>query len=158
MKLRLVRIPKGYAFADAESADAAKSHHLGDHVVADVVRPRSNKYMRRYFALLRLGFDFWQPVGPDGKPMTYRGRPVEKDFGRFRGDIAILAGFYRPVWNARGELRVDPLSIGFASMDEPTFERLYSKTIDVLIELVLGAHGFTREQVDAAVEELLRFD
>lgn len=157
MKLRLVRVPNGYAFADADSAKAAEKHRLGETVQATVVKPRSNPFQRKFFALLRLGFDYWEPE--TGEALAeYKGVAVEKDFDRFRSDVTILCGFYTPVWNARGELRLEPRSIAFSEMEPEEFAELYSKAIGVLMRLVMASKGFTAAEVDAAVNELIRFD
>lgn len=157
MKLRLVRVPNGYAFADAESAKAAEKHRLGETVSASVVKPRSGPFHRKFLALLRFGFDYWEP-GDAAEPVTYHGHVVEKDFERFRKDVTVLCGFYTPVWNARGELRLEAASIAFDQMEPDDFARLYSTAIGVLMRLVMASKGFTEAQLRRAVDELSRFD
>lgn len=157
MKLSLVRVPNGYAFADAESAKAAEKHRLGESVSATVVKPRSSKFQRKFFALLRLAFDYWEPSAGDS-PSEYKGVPIEKDFDRFRSDVTILCGFYTPVWNARGELRLEARSISFAEMEPEEFAQLYNTAIGVLMKLVMRAKGFSEAELERAVDELLRFD
>lgn len=157
MKMTLVRVPNGYAFADTDSAKAAEKHRLGETVVASVVKPRSNKFQRKYFALLRFAFDYWEPTEGDA-PVEYRGQAVEKDFDRFREDVTILCGFFTPVWNAKGELRMQARSIAFSEMEPEEFGRLYNTAIGVLMKLVMRSKGFTPRQLEQAVDELLRFD
>ena len=157
MKLNLVRVPNGYAYADADSARAGEKHKLGERVQASVVKPRSNRFQRKFFALLRFAFDYWEPSEGD-TPAEYRGQVIEKDFDRFREDVTILCGFYTPVWNARGELRMQAKSIAFSEMEPEEFGRLYSTAIGVLMRLVMGSKGFTERQLEQAVDELLRFD
>lgn len=157
MKLNLVRVPNGYAYADADSARAGEKHRLGERVQASVVKPRSNRFQRKFFALLRFAFDYWEPDEAD-TPTEYRGQVVEKDFDRFREDVTILCGFYTPVWNARGELRMQAKSIAFSEMEPEEFLRLYSTAIGVLMRLVMKSKGFTERQLADAVDELLRFD
>lgn len=157
MKLNLVRVPNGYAYADADSARAGEKHKLGERVQASVVKPRSNRFQRKFFALLRFAFDYWEPAEGD-TPAEYRGQVIEKDFDRFREDVTILCGFYTPVWNARGELRMQAKSIAFSEMEPEEFLRLYNTAIGVLMRLVMGSKGFTERQLEQAVDELLRFD
>jgi len=157
MKLNLVRVPNGYAYADADSARAGEKHKLGERVQASVVKPRSNKFQRKFFALLRFAFDYWEPDEGDA-PAEYRGQVIEKDFDRFREDVTILCGFYTPVWNARGELRMQAKSIAFSEMEPEEFLRLYNTAIGVLMRLVMRSKGFTERQLEQAVDELLRFD
>lgn len=157
MKLRLVRVPNGYAFADSDSAKAADKHKLGEAVMATVVKPRSNPFLRKFMALLKFAFDYWEPGDADD-PVMYRGQLVEKDFERFRSDVTILCGFYTPVWNARGEMRLEAASIAFSEMEPEDFLRLYNTAIGVLMKMVMGSKGFTQDQLDAAVDNILRFD
>jgi hypothetical protein len=157
MKLRLVRVPNGYAFADADSAKAANKHRLGEAVTASVVKPRSGPFQRKFFALLKFAFDYWEPVGEDGEPPVYRGQPIEKDFERFRKDITILCGFFHPVWNARGEMRLEADSIAFDEMEPEDFGRLYNAAIGQLMRLVLKAKGFTEADLARALRELEQF-
>lgn len=157
MKLNLVRVPNGYAYADADSAKAGEKHRLGERVQASVVKPRSNKFQRKFFALLRFAFDYWEPAEGDA-PIEFRGVPVEKDFDRFRADVTIMCGFFTPVWNAKGELRLEAKSIAFSEMEPEEFGRLYNTAIGVLMKLVMRSKGFTEQQLEQAVDELLRFD
>lgn len=157
MKIRLIRTLTGYTPADAEAQEVAKRHKPGQVVMADVVVPRNNKFHRKYFALLKLGFEYWEPEQGAG-PRAYKGHVIAKNFDRFRGDVAILAGFYDATWNINGELRLEPKSISFVKMEEDEFEQLYHATVQVLLDKVLAAKGFTPAEIDRAVEELLRFD
>lgn len=158
MKMRLVRVPNGYAFADADSAKAGEKHRLGETVDASVVKPRSNAFQRKFFALLRFAFDYWEPGEGDAGGQAYKGQAVEKDFDRFRADVTILCGFYTPVFNARGEVRLEARSIAFSEMEPEDFLRLYNTAISVLMRLVMRSRGFTQRQLERAVDELLRFD
>lgn len=155
MKLRLIVTTTGYAPADEEAIAARKRWHKpGAIVTADVKVPRNPKFLKKYMALLRVGFDAWEPPADH----QYKGRPIEKDFERFRHDVAIMAGFFTPVWNLKGEMRIEPKSIAFEAMTEEEFAALYSATINVLLKQVLGSHGYTAEEVDRQVEQILRFD
>ena len=155
MKLNLVRVTNGYAYADAESAKQGERHRLGERVTATVVKPRSNKFQRKFFALLRFAFDYWEPA-EGAEISTYEGQPIEKNFERFRSDVIILCGWREPVWNARGELRVEAKSIAFSEMEPDEFAELYRTAIGVLMRLVMGSKGFTAAELERAVDELLR--
>lgn len=157
MKLNLVRVPNGYAFADSESATAADSHKLGSVVQATIVKPRSHKFQKKFFALLRFAFDYWEPSSGEAQA-DYKGTPIEKDFDRFRSDITILCGFYTPVWNARGELRLEAKSIAFNEMEPEDFQRLYNTAIGKLMDLVMRAKGFSESELQRAIDEISRFD
>jgi hypothetical protein len=154
--INLVRVPNGYAFADAEAVEVGKRHRLGERVRAKVVKPRSLPYHRKFFSLLQFAFDYWEPDDAE-VPAEYRGMRIEKSFARFRDDVIVLAGFGTPVWNARGELRLVPRSIAWSEMDADEFDQLYKASIDVCMRLVMRSKGFTREALDRALEELEKF-
>ena len=153
MKVPCVRVPTGYAFANAQAAeDAGKYHKIGMPVTVEVVGVRNPKFHGKYFALLNLGFEYWEPE------LEYKGRPVEKNFKRFRQDVAILAGYYERVWSITGELRLIAKSISFAKMKQDEFDKLYGASIQVLLDKVMEHKGWTREKIDEAVNNILMFD
>lgn len=152
MKIQAIRVPTGYLFATDADREAAKRHRVGQEVTLEAKTTRNGKFHRKYFALLNLGFEYWQTDDRE-----HKGRAVAKNFERFRKDVAILAGHYDPVWNLAGEMRLEARSISFANMSDEEFEKLYEATIQILIDKVLAAKGFTRAEVDRAVESLIRF-
>ena len=112
---------------------------------------RNVAFHRKYFALLNIGFDNWEP----GEINSKYGVP-EKNFKRFREDIAIMCGYFHLVTRLDKTCRPEADSISFAKMDQETFADLYSKTIDVLIKHVY------RQEIDAdklneIVESYLQF-
>lgn len=155
MKMSLIVTTTGYTPADEEAiAIRRKYHKAGALVTADVKVPRNGKFQRKYFALMHMAFDYWeQPTDRE-----YKGRPIEKNFERFRHDVTIMAGFYEAVWNLRGEMRLEPKSVAFDRMAEEDFDTLYNATIDVLLKMVLDAKGFSRADVDKMVSDIMRFD
>lgn len=136
--------------ADDESAAALTRVKAGDLVRVKWARPRNAKFMRKFFAMLNLGFDAWEPPAQE-----YRGLPVQKNFERFRKDVVIAAGFYDAVANLKGEVRAEAKSISFANMEEDEFEKVYSAVANVLLQKVL--RNYTRSDLDRVVEELMRF-
>lgn len=155
MKIELLVTTTGYAPANEEAIAARRKYHKpGMVVTADVKVPRNNRFHRKYFALLKIAYEQWEPPTDE----TFRGVPIEKEFERFRHDVTIMAGFFTPVWNLKGEMRIEPKSISFDSMDDDKFEVLYSKTIDVLLKMILSERGFTKETVDDLVGQVLEFD
>lgn len=119
---------------------------------------RSLKYHRRWFALLNVGFDHWE-VSED---RYYEGRPIEKNFDRYRKDIIKLAGFCTMVHRVDGTFTLESDSVSFAKMEENTFVELYSKTIDVLLKDILPKRAWLQfekhaPQIDAATQKILDF-
>ncbi len=136
--------------ADDESAEALTRIKAGDMVRVKWSRPRNVKFHRKFFAMLGVGFDAWEP--PE---LAHKGLPVQKNFERFRKDVVIAAGFYEPVANLKGEVRAEAHSISFGNMEEDEFEKVYGAVANVLLQKVL--RNYTRGDLDRVVEELLRF-
>lgn len=136
--------------ADEQAAQVIERWRMGDGVRARVSRMRNVHFHRKFFALLRVAFDAWEP-----EPCEYRGVAAVKNFERFRKDILILAGFADPVVNLKGEVRMEPKSIGFAAMDEDEFQQVYDKVADVILQKVLTR--YTQEDLDRVVDQIVGF-
>lgn len=110
-------------------------------------RVRNYEFHKKFFALLNLAFDYWEP------PENNVG---EKNFEQFRADIIIKCGFYHQWIRLDGSTRVMPKSISFGSMSEDEFERLYAKAIDVIIKHVL--ENYTEEMLRSVVDQIEAFE
>lgn len=135
---------------DPQAVDFIAKMKLGAAVTATVKRHRNPGHHKKYFALLNLAFEAWEPAAA-----TYRGQVVGKNFDQFRNDITVLAGHYEMAVNLRGETRLTAKSVSFASMSQDDFEALYSATINVILSRILT--NYTRDDLDEVVENLLRF-
>jgi hypothetical protein len=156
-ELMLVKTPSGaLAPADDASREAIARLPMGQGVRADVRRARNVRFHRKAFALFKLAFEHWEPQ----TPLTYKGLPVEKDFDRFRKDMTILAGFYKSVFNARGEVRLEAESLSFGAMDEERFRKVYHAVLNVCWKHVLRnfAGYSTPEEVERVINKLLEFE
>lgn len=112
--------------------------------------PRNIRFHRRYFALLDVLFNIFDP-----EPVSHKGEVAIKNRERFRKDIAIATGHYELVVNIKGECKAEAKSISFASMDETKFSELYSRTIDY--GLLRIAKGKTKEEIDNWVAQIMDF-
>lgn len=135
---------------DTDTSEFIKKLKDGAIIRADFKKMRNPKFHRKFFALLNFAYENWEPAA-----QTYKDQVVEKNFDRFRADIAILAGFYTVVVNIKGEPRYEAKSISFASMDEAEFDKLYQATITVIMKHILTK--YTREDLDQVINELLNF-
>lgn len=113
-------------------------------------QPRNYKFHRKFFALIKVAYEAWEP-----EPVYHKNVLIEKNLKRFRKDLIIQAGYYDTVFNINGELRLEEKSISFASMSEEDFERLYSRVIDVVLGKVLT--HYTRDDLDDQCERVLSF-
>ena len=140
----------------ASESDTEKLATLaeGETIRADLKRPRNIGYHRKYFALLDVLYNIFEPV-VDGEKW-YNGVQPVKNRERFRKDIAIATGHYELVVNIKGEVRAEAKSISFAAMDDAEFSKLYSLTIDYGLQRI--AVGKTREQIDQWVSQIMDFD
>lgn len=156
MDIMLVKTPAGaLAPVDGDARELIERLKAGQGVRATIRRARNIRFHRKAMALFRLAFDVWEPM----TPLEYKGLPVAKDFERFRKDMVILAGFYKPVYNARGELRLEAESLSFSAMGEDRFEQVFRAVLNVVWSRVLRAAGYaSTEDVEEVIEELLRFD
>jgi len=112
--------------------------------------PRNIRFHRRYFALLDVLFNIFDP-----EPVSHKGEVAIKNRERFRKDIAIATGHYELVVSIKGECKAEAKSISFASMDETKFSELYSRTIDY--GLLRIAKGKTKEEIDNWVAQIIEF-
>jgi hypothetical protein len=160
-EITLVKLPDGKLRGMSERDQLAYSRfksrlanaEAGEVIEIEAKLPRNSKHHRKYFALLNLGYEHFES---GRKHKTYKGKPVTKSFESFREEVLILAGFYEQTFTLKGELKLEAKSIKFASMEQPEFEDLYSKTINVLLEHVLTNYKGA-DEINDVVEKVLRF-
>lgn len=139
--------------ADDEAAEFLQKQKLGEAFSAEINKPRNYRFLKKYMVLLKLAFDSWEPALGE-----HKGLPIQKNFTRFRKDVAIATGFYELTVNINGETRAEARSISFAHMDETDFDQLYQKTISLFInKYQMLANYRDPAEVDRVVSELLRF-
>lgn len=150
----LLRKVANVGFAPADEAEAEKVTRFknGGVVRAKFTQMRNYEFHKKYFAMVKIAFDAWSDTVPR---QEYKGEPVSANIDRFRRDLQIMAGFYKPVYNARGEVRLESDSISFANMDQEEFEKVYSKVVDVVLEKILT--HYQRDDLDRVVNELMGF-
>lgn len=147
----LMRCVKGHLIPLDDTERELMGNPSADEVLSvSIKRARNVKFHRKYFAMMNLAFESWEPPMPE-----FRGLPAQKNFDRFRSDVTVAAGFFTAVVNLKGEVRAEPKSIAFSSMTETEFGKLYDATATVLIERVLK--NYTRADLDRVVEELMGF-
>ena len=151
MEVNLIKTISGLVPSDPDSEAWYNKLKIGNVVHADFRKYRHPIFHRKYFALLNIGFDNWTP----GEINSKYGVP-EKNFERFRKDIAILAGYFDLVIRLDGTSRPEAQSISFSNMDQDEFEKLYSKTIDILIKNVYGS-SLDADGLNEIVNKYLQF-
>jgi hypothetical protein len=159
--LHLVKTPE-LALVPATEEDTELMHRFKQGTVyrMELAEMRNGRFFRKWWALAKIAFDIWAATVPAEE---YRGIPVLPDFDRFRKDLTIMAGFFRPVWSARSdaagvmELRIEPESLQWSKMTEQRFEKLYSATIDAILHKVLPGRGLTEQQLRDWAERVIEF-
>jgi hypothetical protein len=149
--LALMKTPMG-TFIPAPDQDEEELAQIktGEVIHADFRKQRNSKFHRKFFAMIKVGFDHWEPASQE-----HHGLPVQKNRERFRKDCIIAAGFYDPVVALNGEVRAEAHSLKFSKMDDTEFEKVYSAVADVLLQKVLRT--YTRSDLDQVVDHLLAF-
>lgn len=159
--ITLVKLPDGSLRGMSEADQVAYKNFKtrlnkleeGELCSIEAKLPRNSRFHRKFFAMLNLGFDAWEP---ERKHKTYKGREVQKNFEIFRSDVLIAAGFYEQTFGLDGRLRLDAKSISFSRMEEPEFSEVYNRCLDVLLQDVLSTYA-GREEVNQVIEKMLRF-
>lgn len=138
-----------------EDAERIRRYKTGATIRCTTAEIRNGAFHRKWFALANFAFDIWAETRPK---MEFKGQEVRPEFERFRRDLVILAGFYRPVWSVNGEMRVEAESLSWAAMDADRFEALYSATINAVLSKVLTNTKMTEADLRAHVDRVLEFD
>jgi len=160
IEIEIVKTPTGIRGATEEDEKKYRKFRefittLENGEIARVgyVKPRNPKFHRKFFVLLGIAFDAWEP-----RRKKFKGMPVQKNFERFRKDVTIAAGFYDLVATRNGGVRHEAKSIAFDNMDDDEFHKVYNAVSQVLIDGVLTTKGYRKEDVDDVVEKILALD
>lgn len=132
MDLNLIKSPFGLIANDASTADSLQKIKTGTVVTGKFTVPRNYQFHKKFFSLLNLAYEYWEPAEID----HVYGTP-QKTFERFRKDLTIMAGFYNVEVRVNNTVRVVAKSLSFAEMDQEEFEDVYDKVLDVIIRRVM---------------------
>jgi len=141
-----IKSPSG-VLTPASDADKAEIDKLrsGQAVRVKFTRVRNLKFHRKWFALARFAYDYWEPTVKVKEARRALAFEAERNFDRFRKDLIILAGYYEAFYRIDGTVRVEAKSIAFENMSEEEFEKLFSATIDVVLKHICPQ--YTEEQM-----------
>jgi hypothetical protein len=134
-ELLFVKTPNGLAPYGEEASEWLRKKKLGTTIEVSARELRNGGLHRKWFSLVSLAYDYWKD---DAETVEYKGERVQPNFDRFRKDVTIAAGFFDPVVNLKGELRLEPKSLKWSQMDEERFTKLYDATIQVLLQRVFN--------------------
>ncbi len=129
---------------------------IGSPTKMSFKRVRNYAFHKKYFALLNLAFDYWEPPEHgEGSALAER-LTVERNFDRFRKDVIIRAGYYEATYRLNGDVRIEAKSISFDNMSEDEFGLLYGATIDAIVKHVLTQ--YTGDELRSVVEQIDGFE
>ena len=140
-----------------EAQDWLRKKKLGATILVEPREPRNGSYFRKWWALVKLGYDYWSE---NAETIEFKGQKVLPEFDRFRRDVTIMAGFYYPVVNIKQEVRIEAESLKWASMSEERFAQLYDATISVLLQRVFNGKvcpTWTEEELRNVAEQIIEF-
>ena len=152
MKLLLVKTPGGFSCADQSTADLHAKLKVGQTIHGDFKRLRNARFHRKFFSLLQLGFEYFEPE----RLNTKWGTP-EKEFENFRENVTILAGYGYPVFNLDNTFRVKAKSISFANMEQDEFEKLYQAVLTVLMQKIPVLAQMGSDEIDRVTDLLMGY-
>jgi len=152
MNLTLSKVPNGFIPSDQGTRDFHDKLKVGEVIHGDFKKMRNYRFHKKYFALLNLAFDYWDP----GQITSKYGTP-EKNFNRFREDAQILAGYYEITIRLDGSTRIEAKSISFAAMDDTEFDKLYNAVLNVILKRVNVLNTMSAEEVNDLVDKVLAF-
>jgi hypothetical protein len=124
----------------------------GATVRADIRVMRNAAFHRKFFAMLRVAYE-----NHDWPEIDTQWGPAKCTYDQFRKYITVKSGHFDMVVTPRGDVRAEARSIAFSKMDEAEFDRLYSDALDFILQEYLAPKGWTREQMDEAVNKMLSF-
>jgi hypothetical protein len=135
MKIALIKqLDNSFKAAFDSDYEYIKKLKQGEIYFFEVKRERNIKFHRKFFALIR---------------MVYQNQEHYAFEDELRADLLIDAGYFKTIVSIYGEERKEALSINFASMDQDTFDKMYS---DVLDNIVKHFH-FDKEEIKINVEK-----
>lgn len=154
--IRMTKVAKDlFRPATEEDLERLGRFRTGATIACDVREERNYKFLQKYMVMVKFLFDIWEETMPR---QQWRGQEVRANIDRFRGDLTILTGRCDATYNVRGEVRLEPHSVSFASMGEEEFEQLFSETINVALAKVLNRPDLDEARVRQIVDQLLHFD
>jgi len=131
MKLLLQNTVHGLIPLYPSDYDEKKKLKLGETYEADIKNPRNVGFHRKFFALINLG---------------HQNSQLNMPFETYRRYVVIKAGYFNSYQTDKG-VYYEAQSIAFSSMDQETFEEVYSRVLDVIIAEI----GITSEEIEKAL-------
>jgi hypothetical protein len=133
MKINLIKTLEGLKPADSEATEMLKGIKLNTVVSCEVKRQRNYEHHKKFFSLLKLVIDNHEKYDNTDDLLF----EIKLRLGHCSRIIINDTVCYKPK------------SISFKSMDQDTFNKFYSKTIDIILKYFLT--GTSQDEIENAV-------
>ena len=150
--IAFIKTPGGWANGDSKTEEFHHKTKLGNMVHGDIKQMRNAAFHRKFFALLNLAYEYWEP----GEIDTKWGKP-EKSFENFRKNLTVLAGHGHLVFNIDGTYKMEADSISFGNMDQSTFDGLYQNILSVIMKKIHVLNKLGEDEINSLVDKFLEF-
>ena len=142
-KIQLVKTGRGELAPSTEhDQNLIDSIPAGEEITVSYSFPRNPDHHKKYFALLAL------VVANMPEQLTEKYGTIDK----LRREIMLQIGRFEVHETMGGKQTYLPQSLNFGSMDQPTFNEIYSETLDVILKWFLP--GMDKEGIE---NEILGF-
>lgn len=153
MEVLLLKSPSGSLVPMGEDeSESLKRIKSGAVVRCQISEMRNGRFFRKWWTLAKLAFDL---SSERMQPREHKGHQVLPCFDEFRQDLCILAGYFEVTYKYDGTFRLKAKSLKWSQMEEDEFTKLYSATIDAVLQKILP--GMDEAELDRAVNATLAY-
>jgi hypothetical protein len=142
----------GKALVPDSDEEAEKLQRFKGVIKCEITEMRNGPFFRKYWKLISVAFDY---ASANMIPRQHNGVEVVMCKDQFRKDITVMAGYYDPVFTVHGDVKLEAKSLQWSKMTEEDFAKLYSATIDVILQKVLP--GLDEDDLNEALERTLAY-
>ena len=140
-KFAVCKLPNNLlSHVDDDGYDILKKIKIGEIYENEIKKPRNYKFHRKFFALLKLVFE---------------NQDKYDNIKDLRVEIELKTGNYEEHLTLKGKIIYIPKSISFDKMDDIEFEKLYNKSIDIILSDFIK--GGSKKEIEKQVNKILGF-
>ncbi len=118
-----------HPFNDMEQ-DKTTRFKTGELYTVEIKHTRNYAYHKRVFAILNFCFAHWSC----GKDFL----DIHAQFDVFRNHLTVLAGYYLELYNIKGEVRIEAMSLSYSGMEQEEFEKFYNALVNAALKHIFG--------------------
>lgn len=134
MKITMVKQAGGVLHPASDiDAESLQKFKTGEHYQIEIKRSRNPQFHRKVFAFFNFCFEHW---ASDREFMNEQGQREV-----FRNHLTVLAGYRTEHFNLKNEVRIEAMSLSFASMSQEDFEQCYQALIAAAMRTIFKDAG-----------------